>query len=170
MIDLLNQLKMCRTTQKKVSWKARTPKFPFFFLHQMDNRTTWFRFIQRIIPEAEKRSKGSRAWSYQFWFSLGVKEKVISCTETHVRSLGILASEWNFNLSSRKINKTTTTTKWQKKKKRNRNHAITLTRCQQITEWFRCLSIIRFGSCFSDFFHHFGVRKSIHLIMLFWSL
>lgn len=111
------QLKMCRTTQKKVSWKARTPKFPFFFLHQMDNRTTWFRFIQRIIPEAQKRSKGSRAWSYQFWFSLGVKEKVISCTETHVRSLGILASEWNFNLSSRKINKATTT-KWQKEKEK----------------------------------------------------
>lgn len=93
-IGRLNQSIPLWNKKKKASWKARTLKFPFslvsFSFHPIDNRTAWFRFIHNgrpkvhsihfIIWKSAKKHKNrakvrSRAWSYQFRFSFGVKEK-----------------------------------------------------------------------------------------------
>lgn len=108
---------------KEVGWKART-HFCHIFFHQINNRTTWFRFIHKVcrkwfdpfykmkrrklrpmILEAAKRGvKICVLQQISIW-----RERKSNFVHGNLCASVKLAFVWNFNLSNWKINKATTT-------------------------------------------------------------
>lgn len=112
-----------RNEKKKLSWKgANSWICCFFFFRQISSRTTWFHFIHKACRKSfdplynvknQKTASRKRApkvhvlevINFDFFFIW--RERKSNFVHGNRCASVELASEWNFNLSSGKINEAT---------------------------------------------------------------